>query len=102
MTRTPILMLAAVLCSAPSQAAPVTYEPPPETAQLAPAAGVEIAEANCSACHSVDYITTQPRGHKDPVAFWGAAVQKMRRAYGMELADEDAKHIVRYLAEAYP
>ncbi|QUD86320.1 SorB family sulfite dehydrogenase c-type cytochrome subunit [Phenylobacterium montanum] len=78
-------------------AAPVSYDPPAETATLPPGPNLETAQANCSACHSADYITTQPRSFKDPHAFWAAEVAKMRKAYGAQIKDEDAPKIVDYL-----
>jgi mono/diheme cytochrome c family protein len=98
----PLIMAVGVLAASAALAKPPAYEPPPETAQLAPGPDVEIAEANCSACHSVDYITTQPRGHADPKAFWSAAVVKMKNVYRYKGADEDMAKIVDYLAATYP
>ena len=43
-------------------AKPLSYELPEETAVFKPGPGVEAAENNCVACHSADYITTQPPG----------------------------------------
>jgi len=97
-----VLALALTIASvAPAVGKPVTYAPPPETARLAPGQGVELAEANCSACHSLDYITTQPRKLANPRAFWTAEVKKMRNAYGMQMSDADADGILDYLARTY-
>jgi len=83
-------------------AAPIRYKDvPPETAALAPGPNLEVAEAHCALCHSVDYITTQPRSFADPRATWTAEVAKMRKAYGAPLTDEDAAKIVDYLVAAY-
>ena len=37
-------------------ATPLTYDLPEETATFRPGPGVEVAQANCAACHSTDYI----------------------------------------------
>jgi len=91
------LALGLCLVAAPGMAAPVAYDPPPETATLPPGPGLEVAEANCMTCHSVDYITTQPHSVKDPRAFWTAEVAKMKKAYGAPIQDPDAARIVDYL-----
>ena len=43
---------------------------------------------NCSACHSLDYITTQPRGKGEQ--FWRDSVAKMVNVYKAPLSPEDA------------
>jgi mono/diheme cytochrome c family protein len=89
-----------MLCVAAStvSAQPVTYRLPRETAQLKPAAGADVVQANCGLCHSLDYITTQPP-HRG-AAFWQASVTKMIRIYGAELNGREAE-IVAYLAANY-
>jgi len=82
-------------------AAPVPYDPPEETAALRKAPGLETAEANCGACHSADYINTQPRGQAFGKAFWQAEVTKMINVYKAPIAEPDAKAIVDYLTAAY-
>jgi sulfite dehydrogenase (cytochrome) subunit B len=82
-------------------AAAVTYTLPSETATLKKAAapGYEKAEQICSACHSVDYISTQPPGKgKD---FWTAEVNKMVSAYGAPIEEADRPAIIDYLAANY-
>jgi sulfite dehydrogenase (cytochrome) subunit B len=81
---------------------PVRYSGAPlETATLAPGPNLQVAQAQCGMCHSVDYITTQPRNFSDPRAVWTAEVAKMRKAYGAPLTDEDAAKIVDYLVATY-
>lgn len=82
-------------------AKPVQYDLPEETAGLAPGPGQDIAQANCAACHSADYISTQPRNLRDPGAFWTAEVTKMRHVYGAPIDEADVKAIVDYLVAAY-
>ena len=77
------------------------YQLPPETATLAPGPNRDVAESYCIVCHSVDYITTQPRNLADPRKFWTAEVNKMRQVYGAPIPDEDAAKIVDYLVASY-
>jgi mono/diheme cytochrome c family protein len=86
-----------------AHAVPLRYDLPAETATLAdgPQPGHDLASSNCAACHSVDYITTQPRGLPDPRAFWAAEVTKMRKAYGAPIDEADAQQIITYLAATY-
>jgi|WetSurMetagenome_2_1015567.scaffolds.fasta_scaffold238466_2 sulfite dehydrogenase (cytochrome) subunit B len=99
------LILAAVGAAALASvgtAAPVNYSgAPAETATLAPGPNLDVARSHCGLCHSVDYITTQPRSFADPRAAWTAEVAKMRKAYGAPLTDEDAAKIVDYLVATY-
>jgi len=91
-----LLSLAAIASSAIAE--PITYQLPPETAALKPGPGVDTA-ALCTACHSADYITTQPRGKGK--AFWQAEVRKMIKVYGAPIDDKDAATIASYLAATY-
>jgi sulfite dehydrogenase (cytochrome) subunit B len=101
MTSTRRLLFAALAAAAsvPAVAAPLTYELPDETADLKPGPGVETAIL-CRACHSVDYISTQPSGRGRP--FWDAEVQKMVKVFQAPISSGDAAVIVDYLATAYP
>ena len=82
-------------------AKPVQYALPAETAELAAGPGLEVAQANCVACHSADYISTQPRNLRDPAAFWTAEVTKMRHVYGAPVEESAVQAIVDYLVAAY-
>ena len=66
---------------------------------LRPGSGADIVEATCGACHSLDYLTTQPPGKGR--AFWEKAVRKMIDAYGAKVSEPDAAAIVDYLARTY-
>ncbi len=101
MTRAAVLIALGLVAAAPALAKPRPYAPPPESATLAQGPDVDLVEANCSACHSVDFITTQPRKLADPKAFWTVEVTKMRKAFGFQTTDENAAKIVNYLAETY-
>ena len=95
------ILAAMAMLAAPALAAPRTYELPQETAVLADGPGHDLAAANCAACHSAEYISTQPRGMPNERAFWTAEVTKMRGAYGASLQDEDVPKIVDYLVATY-
>ncbi|GJD30962.1 hypothetical protein PMNALOAF_2213 [Methylobacterium adhaesivum] len=94
---------AGLLAGRPAQAEPRRYDLPEPTAQLRPApgheAGLSAAEANCQACHSVDYIAMQPPGKG--AAFWTSEVTKMRKVYHAPISEADGKAIADYLAAAY-
>jgi mono/diheme cytochrome c family protein len=79
-------------------AAEVKITLPPETGTLKPGPGVELAQANCLTCHSVEYISTQP---PMPKAFWEASVKKMREKYGAPTPDDAVQKLVEYLAATY-
>jgi hypothetical protein len=95
------LLFAALFAAAlaPAVAGPLTYKLPEEMAALRPAPGVENAII-CVACHSADYISTQPQG-KGRV-FWGREVQRMIKVFNAPIGSEDAEVIADYLAAAYP
>lgn len=82
-------------------AAPLDYTPPRESETLAPGPDRDLAQGMCATCHSLDYITTQPRPQPDPHAFWSAEVAKMRGPYGAPIGEADARKIADYLAATY-
>ena len=94
------LGLAALLVAlaAPALPAQMTYDLPRETATLRPGPGVETAIL-CTACHSADYISTQPS--KKGKAFWDAEVQKMINVFKAPINPADASAIAAYLAATY-
>lgn len=92
------LLSLTMLSTVPALAIPRTYELPEETATLAQGPD---AVASCGACHSAEYVTTQPRGLANPRAFWQAEVVKMRGAYGAPIEDADIPAIVDYLVATY-
>jgi sulfite dehydrogenase (cytochrome) subunit B len=91
------LALAGVVAAS---AAPVEYKLPEETAALKPGPNLDVARNNCTACHSADYIKTQPimKSKKD---FWQAEVIKMIKVYGAPIDDADVPKIVEYLSTTY-
>jgi mono/diheme cytochrome c family protein len=92
------LALAAAVASAP--AAPVNYKTPDEVATFKPGPNLEVVQGNCTACHSSDYIATQPP-MKDKKGFWQSEVTKMIKVYGAPIDDADVGKIVDYLAATY-
>ena len=82
-------------------AAPVNYTLPEETAVFKPGPNLDVVQNNCTACHSADYINTQPRGPKFKKDFWQAEVTKMINVYGAPIDDADVPKIVDYLAATY-
>ncbi|HKU86279.1 MAG TPA: cytochrome c [Casimicrobiaceae bacterium] len=74
-------------------------ELPAETGSFKPGAGSELAQQQCVACHSADYVSIQPPGK--PLAFWKAEVEKMKKVYGAQIPDDQIEPIARYLARAY-
>ncbi|NOS72410.1 MAG: c-type cytochrome [Verrucomicrobia bacterium] len=77
---------------------PFKIELPPETSSFKPAKGVEIANAQCLVCHSVEYVSTQP---PLPRAFWATSVKKMREKYGSSIPDSQVEPLLDYLVEHY-
>ena len=92
-----ILSLAACLPFL-AAAASVKIELPAETAALKKAPGSELVTAQCIVCHSVEYISTQPRL---PRTYWLGAVTKMQQKFGAPIAPGDLEAIVDYLAKNY-
>jgi sulfite dehydrogenase (cytochrome) subunit B len=82
-------------------AAPVSYTLPEEIAAFKPGANVDVVKNNCTACHSSDYVQTQPHGPKFTKDFWQAEVTKMIKVYGAPIDDADVGKIVDYLAANY-
>jgi mono/diheme cytochrome c family protein len=96
------LATAAISCSwVVAAAKPVSYELPDETAAFVPGPNLDVVQNNCAACHSADYIATQPRGPKFKKDFWQAEVNKMIKLYGAPIDDADVGKIVDYLATSY-
>jgi cytochrome c5 len=66
--------------------------------ELAQGEGKDKAATLCTICHSVDYITMQPKGSKTQ---WSETVAKMRKVFGAPMSDADAEVITRYLSDYY-
>ncbi len=100
MQRTVLLAIALAAGFGSVTAAPVNYQLPNEVAAFKPGPNIEVVQGNCSACHSADYIKTQPP-MKDRKGFWQAEVTKMIKVYGAPIDDADVGKIVDYLAATY-
>jgi mono/diheme cytochrome c family protein len=96
-----LLSLVAGPALGPASAAPVSYKLPDETTAFKPGPNLEVVQNNCTACHSADYINTQPRGPKFKKDFWQAEVTKMIKVYGAPIDEADVGKIVEYLAATY-
>lgn len=90
--------LLAVAAAAPALSEVVTITLPPDHIRLAPGPGVDATETQCAFCHSLDYITIQPRV---TAAQWRGVVTKMIKVYGAPVSAADAKAITEYLATHY-
>ncbi len=67
--------------------------------QLKKAAGADKVEANCAACHTLDYIPMNSPFLN--AAGWDAEVTKMINAFGAPISADDAKIIGDYLKANY-
>ena len=80
------------------RAGEVSITLPPETGAYKNAPGVELAQANCVACHSTEYVATQP---PMPRKFWEATVKKMKEKFGAPTPDAQVAALIDYLAANY-
>ena len=88
-------LVAAVAFAQPARIELPLGETPPELADPAS----EVVVNNCSACHSLDYITTQPRGKGEQ--FWKDSVAKMITVYHAPLSPENADAVASVLARKF-
>ena len=74
---------------------------PPDGVQLTPSPlpGYAKAQANCTLCHSAEYMRYQPPNAARP--YWDAMVHRMKVVFKAPLADEDMPEIIDYLAKTY-
>lgn len=89
------LLAAAAITAAVGGTAAAAEQPVP----IKDAPGRDVVEANCSACHSLDYIRTNAPYMTAKV--WEAEVAKMINAFGAPIEPADAKTIIDYLAHQY-
>ena len=95
-------LLAAGICAV--LAAPLAAKDiqlPPDAVQLKPSPlpGYAKAQANCTTCHSAEYMRMQPPSAARP--YWDAMVHRMKTVFKAPVADEDMPEIVDYLAATY-
>lgn len=95
-----LLALASLLCAGGAVAQTRSIALPPATipAELGGAENAVVV-GNCSACHSLDYITTQPRGKGEQ--FWRDSVTKMITVYGAPITPETAQQVGTILAARF-
>ncbi|TAL90877.1 MAG: cytochrome c [Candidimonas sp.] len=91
-------MLVGLVGAPAAQALEITL--PQETAALKPSTmpGYQLALRNCTACHSAQYMQTQPPlSH----AWWEGEVKKMKHVYGALIPDADMSAIADYMSATY-
>ena len=96
--------LLAAACAAAVLASPLAAKDiqlPPDAVQLkaSPLPGYAKAQANCTMCHSAEYMRMQPPTAARP--YWDAMVHRMKAVFKAPVADEDMPEIVDYLARTY-
>lgn len=89
------------------QAAPVELSPdsnygasayPVPAVDLVPGDGLQEVRIHCNTCHNPRYITMQP---PLPAATWEAEVNKMNKAFGAGISENDTQKIIQYLQAHY-
>jgi sulfite dehydrogenase (cytochrome) subunit B len=78
-------------------AAPAAAQEKPVTLKKAP--GLDQVEANCGACHSLDYI--QMNSPFLNATQWDASITKMIKVFGAPISEADARAIGDYLKANY-
>jgi mono/diheme cytochrome c family protein len=91
MTKTLIALILSLVCGAAFAGE--------EKYSLKQAPGLDKVKANCSICHSNDYI--QLNSPFMDRKTWEAEVTKMIKAFGAPVKAEDVKDIVDYLVRNY-
>ena len=101
MKHTTSLVAAGLLIALAAPIAAKDIQIPPDTVQLTPSAlpGYAKAQANCTMCHSAEYMRYQPPNAARP--YWDAMVHRMKAVFKAPIADEDMPDIVDYLARTY-
>lgn len=61
--------------------------------------GKDLVEANCAACHSLDYV--QMNSPFLDQKKWEATVKKMIERFGAPIEDKDVAPIITYLTQQY-
>ena len=84
-----------------AQAGSKSIDLPPDGVQLKPSPlpGYAKAQANCTVCHSAEYMQYQPP--TAPRAYWDAMAKRMKVVFKAPIADEDIPLIVDYMAKTY-
>ena len=87
----------AIMLFAALAALPAAAQEKPVNLKKAP--GLEQVEANCGACHSLDYI--QMNSPFLASAAWDAEITKMIKVFGAPISDDDVRAIADYLKTNY-
>lgn len=74
---------------------------PPDGVQLTPSSlpGYAKAQVNCVACHSAEYMLSQPP--TAPRTYWNNMVHRMRDVFKAPVQEADMADIVDYLSKTY-
>jgi mono/diheme cytochrome c family protein len=91
------MRIVAIVLLFASFALPAAADEKPVDLKRAP--GLDTVEANCSACHSLDYVLMNSPFPN--AALWDAEVTKMIKAFGAPIDEADAKIIADYLKKNY-
>jgi len=96
-----VALLASAAGIAKVDAATKSITLPPDGVQLKPSSlpGYALAQANCVACHSAEYMLYQPPSAARP--YWDAMVKRMKAVFKAPLNDADMAPIVDYLVKTY-
>ncbi|HET7526366.1 MAG TPA: cytochrome c [Burkholderiaceae bacterium] len=91
--------LLAVIAAASAASKTITL--PPDGVQLKASSlpGYALAQTNCVACHSAEYMLYQPPTAPRP--YWDAMVKRMKAVFNAPLNDADMPAIVDYLVKTY-
>src|ERR1043166_2553621 len=98
MKRFALILLSSAAAVCLCDAAPVKIDLPMETHVFVQDKGAEIANGQCLICHSVEYVSTQPKKDR---AFWAASVKKMQDKYGAPIPAEQVEPLLDYITKNY-
>jgi hypothetical protein len=95
------IAVAGLACLGPARAVVKTMQGPPDTVVLKPSPlpGYQKAMANCTSCHSAEYMQYQPSTASRK--YWDAMVHRMKSVFKAPVEDADMPDIVDYLVKTY-
>ena len=93
-----VLSLVTVIVYAWAQGTVHSINLPETRVELKPGEGLPKVETFCNICHSLDYITMQPKFTRPQ---WTATVNKMIKVFGAPINEEDSRLIANYLVAQY-
>src|SRR5262245_22384627 len=95
------VLMAIIAATAPVGAAAKSITLPSDGVQLKPSSlpGYALAQANCVACHSAEYMLYQPPSAARP--YWDTMVKRMKAVFKAPVNDADMPAIVDYLVKTY-